>query len=113
MFFFTTILCLDIRQTDTVSEPAQSFLHLRYNPTRNSGLSRSRSHPRLSSTGGPPKIPKRLMLVNFWANTRIVQRAFMVGMVVWIGGIVYSAGVLERFVSIAEVNIILFCYFIM
>lgn len=110
MVFFTTVLSLDIRQTDMVSEPAQSFLHLRYNPTRNPGLSRSRSHPRLSNASGPSNIPKRVKLVNFWANTRIFQRAFMLGMVVWIGGIIYSAGVLERFLSVAEVCVVSFLF---
>lgn len=69
-----------------------------YSPLRNPALPRSRSTPRLSYPTPPPKVPKRLRLVHFWARTRIVQRAFMLCMVIWIGGIVYSAGILEKIV---------------
>ncbi|XP_049801846.1 sterol regulatory element-binding protein cleavage-activating protein [Schistocerca nitens] len=81
---------------------------------RRSGLHRSRSHPRLESTSAsypasivaPPLgrtynsaavlIPKRLRVVHFWARTRIVQRGFMVFMVVWIAAIVYDSGIIEQ-----------------
>ncbi|XP_071451860.1 sterol regulatory element-binding protein cleavage-activating protein, partial [Hetaerina americana] len=87
-------------------------------------LSRSRSHPRLLNGGYPAdvvatgghgvtaspvagsgkfassalvaKLPKRLKLLYFWARTRIIQRAFMFGMVVWISVIVYNTGIVDR-----------------
>ncbi|XP_039279240.1 sterol regulatory element-binding protein cleavage-activating protein [Nilaparvata lugens] len=129
IFLYTTILGLDIRQqADSPVEPTSySSLQLRYNSTSTSplnghtGMSRSRSHPRLnshSSTGASggvgggsaggggdavgAKIPKRLKLANFWARTRFVQHAFMVCMCMWIGGILYNAGMLHTFTTGAE-----------
>ncbi|KAG8228658.1 hypothetical protein J437_LFUL008309 [Ladona fulva] len=87
-------------------------------------LSRSRSQPRLLNGGYPTdvvapgghsvtaspvvggkkfassalvaKLPKRLKLLYFWARTRIIQRMFMFGMVVWISVIVYNTGIVDR-----------------
>ncbi|XP_026284817.1 sterol regulatory element-binding protein cleavage-activating protein isoform X1 [Frankliniella occidentalis] len=78
---------------------------------------RSKSHPRLNgiisqSTDRFPtivvapvhyagqvlnKLPKRIQIVHFWANTRFVQRSFMVFMVSWIAFIAYNSDVLESF----------------
>lgn len=84
-----------------------------------SRLSRSKSHPRLSTVGlyptnvvafspqapsaagQAPVVPKRLRLVYFWTRTRIFQRAFMICMVVWIGMIAYNAQLVQK---LAEVN---------
>lgn len=89
------VICVDNRYILFIS---------RYSPARNSVLPRSRSVPRLSYPTPQPKLPKRIQLVNFWAKTRIVQRAFMVVMVCWIGGIIYSAGILHNLVPIDSLN---------
>uniref|UniRef100_A0A1B6CPD3 Sterol regulatory element-binding protein cleavage-activating protein n=1 Tax=Clastoptera arizonana TaxID=38151 RepID=A0A1B6CPD3_9HEMI len=104
MFFYTTVLGLDIKQMDH-TENNQSVYYHRYSPVRNPVLPRSRSTPRLNYQTSQPKVPKRLRLVHFWARTRIVQRAFMLCMVIWIGGIIYSAGILEKIVPIDRVNL--------
>lgn len=78
----------------------------RYNPMRNVPMTRSHSVPRLSYPTTPPKLPKRLQLVHFWARTRIVQRAFMLCMVVWIGGIIYSADVLQKILPLDSSSVV-------
>ncbi|KAG8338715.1 hypothetical protein J6590_000394 [Homalodisca vitripennis] len=104
-FFFSTVLGLDIRRREKI-EPSQLFYHhYRYNPVRSSPMTRSHSVPRLSYPTTPPKLPKRLQLVHFWARTRIVQRAFMLCMVVWIGGIVYSADILQKILPIDSTSV--------
>ncbi|XP_054271772.1 sterol regulatory element-binding protein cleavage-activating protein [Macrosteles quadrilineatus] len=93
---YCTVLAIDVRRKEKI-EPSQLFYHhYRYNPMRSFPMTRSHSVPRLSYPTSPPKMPKRIQLVHFWARTRIVQRAFMLCMVVWIGGIMYSADVLHK-----------------
>lgn len=103
MFFYATVLGMDIKHMER-TDTSQTFYHHRYSPARNSALPRSRSVPRLSYPTPQPKLPKRIQLVNFWAKTRIVQRAFMLVMICWIGGIVYSAGILHNLASIDSVS---------
>ena len=43
------------------------------------------------------KVPRRIRVVHFWARTRLFQRTFMVGVVVWMGLFVYKYVVVERF----------------
>lgn len=128
MVFFSTILAIDIRRTELSSENSAKF-HLSHIPTsrkqqftttitnRKPHIFRSKSHPRLNGLSAGPtnviapntqnthtlgKIPKRLRVVNFWARTRIFQRAFMVWMVVWISMIIYNSGIIEHVIHLSE-----------
>ena len=116
------VLAIDIRRSE-LSEPAMKSLHRQpyeLDAPSLSRLSRSKSHPRLSTVGLYPTnvvafspqapsaagqhaaaVPKRLRLVYFWTRTRIFQRAFMICMVVWIGMIAYNAQLVQK---LAEVN---------
>lgn len=149
MLLFSTILAMDIRpynhhpvaigyrrrrerlevddddgqgeeESDEGSNGNSRFL--RYSSSA-SGMSRSQSHPKLSSMDGGAKdviatrgdgqggtgplnkrkgrrIPKRVRIVNWWARTRFFQRCFMVWMIVWISSIVYNSGVIENYFDI-------------
>ncbi|XP_026679311.1 LOW QUALITY PROTEIN: sterol regulatory element-binding protein cleavage-activating protein [Diaphorina citri] len=48
-------------------------------------------------------MPKRVKVIHLWARTRIVQRMLMFCMVMWIGGIIYSIGMVH-FAQSSEVN---------
>lgn len=122
MFFFSTILGIDIHRMEITAEKShhntfrnslyQTHNYERFVAAAPRGMSRSKSHPRLTSahptnvvagqTQGvhEKKIPKRLRLVNIWARTRFFQRAFMIWMVVWISIIVYNSGVVEHFFEV-------------
>lgn len=113
MLFFSTVLGIDIRRMENEIEKLnpnfRSSLyqsHLIYqNRTYRTGMNRSKSHPRLSSSNvsnassidSDKKIPKRLRLVNVWARTRFFQRAFMILMVVWIVMFAYKSGIVENY----------------
>uniref|UniRef100_A0A8D3CHY0 Sterol regulatory element-binding protein cleavage-activating protein n=1 Tax=Scophthalmus maximus TaxID=52904 RepID=A0A8D3CHY0_SCOMX len=100
MFFFTTILSIDIRRMELADLnrrlPAEAGL-----PPPKPGLLRPREVP------PPPRpsphtitlqtpafrnlrLPKRLRVVYFLARTRLAQRIIMVGTVIWIGILVYT-----------------------
>ncbi|KYQ48506.1 Sterol regulatory element-binding protein cleavage-activating protein [Trachymyrmex zeteki] len=127
MVFFSTILAIDIRRTELSSE--NSKFHLSHVQTsrrqqftttitnRKPHIFRSKSHPRLNGLSTGPtnviapntqnthtldKIPKRLRLVHLWARTRIFQRAFMVGMVVWISMTINDSGIIEHIIHLSE-----------
>lgn len=126
MNFFSTILAMDVKKSELSGE--NSKFHQQINPparktqqfttklTNKPTIFRSKSHPKLNGIAGPTnviapnnlntltfvKIPKRLRLVNFWAKTRIFQRAFMVWMVVWISMIIYNSGIVEQIVHLGE-----------
>ncbi|KYM91676.1 Sterol regulatory element-binding protein cleavage-activating protein [Atta colombica] len=127
MVFFSTILAIDIRRTELSSE--NSKFHLSHIQTsrrqqftttitnRKPHIFRSKSHPRLNGLSTGPtnviapntqnthtltKIPKRLRLVYLWARTRIFQRAFMVGMVVWISMAINNSGIIEHIIHLSE-----------
>nr|XP_018911050.1 PREDICTED: sterol regulatory element-binding protein cleavage-activating protein [Bemisia tabaci]XP_018911059.1 PREDICTED: sterol regulatory element-binding protein cleavage-activating protein [Bemisia tabaci] len=122
MMFFATLLSIDIRSTEHSASSPPTLYYSSASVTKRSsrmrtnehleGTPHSKSHPRLNglnviapnhqSPATPAKIPKRLRLVHFWAKTRIVQRAFMVCMVAWIGGIVYSAGIIQQMVQVND-----------
>lgn len=128
MVFFSTILAIDIRRTELSNENCK-FFNLSHIQTsrrqqftttitnRKPHIFRSKSHPRLNGLSTGPtnviapntqnthtlaKIPKRLRLVHFWARTRIFQRAFMVGMVVWISMTINDFGVIEHIIHLSE-----------
>ncbi|GLV41628.1 SREBP cleavage activating protein [Carabus blaptoides fortunei] len=127
MFFFSTILGIDIHRMEISAEMSHtSFRNTLYQTPhkvvpRPGGMNRSKSHPRLTTissnssssnsqhtnvvAGQVPaqterRIPKRVRLVNIWARTRFFQRAFMIWMVVWISMIVYNSGVVEHFLEV-------------
>lgn len=50
-------------------------------------------------------MPKRVKVIHLWARTRIVQRMLMFGMVLWIGGIIYSIGVVQ-FAQVINMSIL-------
>ncbi|XP_062563503.1 sterol regulatory element-binding protein cleavage-activating protein [Armigeres subalbatus] len=120
IMFFSTVLALDIKRVEYSAEVRQLPKMLYYNSdvrrnvmeaSRNGGISRSMSHPKLSvmdqacsnkknslttsGNGKDKKIPKRLRIVNFWARTRFFQRGFMIWMVLWISNIIYNSGLIE------------------
>nr|XP_057909290.1 sterol regulatory element-binding protein cleavage-activating protein isoform X2 [Doryrhamphus excisus] len=89
MFFFTTVLSIDIRRMELVD------LH-RHMPPPKPGPQRVRPPPRPSPhtinlhTHRPLRPPKRLRLAYFLARTRLAQRIIMVSTVIWIGILVYT-----------------------
>ncbi|XP_018321983.1 sterol regulatory element-binding protein cleavage-activating protein [Agrilus planipennis] len=114
MLFFSTILSVDIKRKENLVEKNNiSFRNALYQghfypeKTLNTGMNRSKSHPKLSSAHTDVvasqshqldrRIPKRVKLVNIWARTRFFQRAFMFLMVVWIGRILYDSGIVENY----------------
>lgn len=128
MVFFSTTLAIDIRRTELSNENTK--FHISHIPTlrrqqftttitnRKPHIFRSKSHPRLNGLSAGPtnviapntqnthtlgvKIPKRLRLVYFWAQTRIFQRAFMVGMIVWISVSINNSGIIEHVIHLSE-----------
>ncbi|KAM6910706.1 sterol regulatory element-binding protein cleavage-activating protein isoform 2-T2 [Xenentodon cancila] len=100
MFFFTTVLSIDIRRMELADLnrrlPAEAGL-----PAPKPGPLRTREVP------PPPRpsphtitlqtpafrnlrLPKRLRVVYFLARTRLAQRIIMAGTVIWIGILVYT-----------------------
>lgn len=116
MFFFSTILGIDIHRMEITAEKTHTtFRNSLYQThfydrfvTPRGGMIRSKSHPRLTNVVASQtqqhekKIPKRLRLVNIWARTRFFQRAFMILMVAWISIIVYNSGVVEHFFEVDD-----------
>uniref|UniRef100_A0A8D8Y4M7 Sterol regulatory element-binding protein cleavage-activating protein n=1 Tax=Cacopsylla melanoneura TaxID=428564 RepID=A0A8D8Y4M7_9HEMI len=112
MVFFVTVLSLDIRSFDpllstdtprTLFQYQYSF-HSKIESKPLTRLSRSKSlskiiAPNVISTNQKVSqqdlMPKRVKVIHLWAKTRIVQRMLMFGMVLWIGGIVYSIGLVH------------------
>uniref|UniRef100_A0A8C6UAD3 Sterol regulatory element-binding protein cleavage-activating protein n=1 Tax=Neogobius melanostomus TaxID=47308 RepID=A0A8C6UAD3_9GOBI len=86
MFFFTTVLSIDIRRMELADLnrrlPAEAGL-----PPPKPGPLRFRETPPLRSF---PRLPKRLRVVYFLARTRLAQRIIMAGTVIWIGILVYT-----------------------
>lgn len=119
-----TILSLNIKSTEQSTYPHYAYHSLNTNNPMGKNnyvnygqnledsrkLSRSRSHPRLTGQNvvaplrnhkalANQKVPKRMKVVHFWARTRFVQRSFMVGMVLWIGVILYNADTIQNFIK--------------
>ncbi|KAE8595342.1 hypothetical protein XENTR_v10015701 [Xenopus tropicalis] len=100
MFFFTTVLSIDIRRMELADlnkrMPAEACM-----PPPKPGAKRYERQPALrpatphTITLQPSslrnlRLPKRLRLVYFFARTRLAQRIIMAGTVVWIGILVYT-----------------------
>ncbi|XP_057691011.1 sterol regulatory element-binding protein cleavage-activating protein isoform X1 [Corythoichthys intestinalis] len=99
MFFFTTVLSIDIRRMELVDLHG----HMRTEES----LATTKPPPMRTRTPRPPprplphtitlqtparnlRPPKRLRLVYFLARTRLAQRIIMVSTVIWIGILVYT-----------------------
>ncbi|XP_008322393.1 sterol regulatory element-binding protein cleavage-activating protein isoform X2 [Cynoglossus semilaevis] len=100
MFFFTTVLSIDIRRMELADLnrrlPAEAGL-----PLPKPGTLRPREvpppprpSPHTITFQTPPfmtlRLPKRLRVVYFLARTRLAQRIIMAGTVIWIGILVYT-----------------------
>ncbi|CAB1451994.1 unnamed protein product [Pleuronectes platessa] len=100
MFFFTTVLSIDIRRMELADLnrrlPAEAGL-----PPPKPGPLRPREVPPpprpsphtitlQTPTLRTLRLPKRLRVVYFLARTRLAQRIIMVGTVIWIGILVYT-----------------------
>lgn len=123
MMLFSTVLALDIKRIEFngLQKSPQADGVSRRPPYRNSTITscftinRSRSHPKLTAldsqqsvgvngtnVGVEKKIPKRLRVVNFWARTRLFQRAFMIWMIFWIFSIIYNSQIFEQIFEIRQ-----------
>ncbi|XP_013919538.1 PREDICTED: sterol regulatory element-binding protein cleavage-activating protein [Thamnophis sirtalis] len=102
MFFFTTVLSIDIRRMELADlnkrPPAEACLPP---PKPNSRCPRYERQPAMrpatmhtinlqTSSLRNLRLPKRLRVVYFFARTRLAQRIIMTGTVVWIGILVYT-----------------------
>lgn len=122
MFFFSTILSLNVKRVAVIAEvkklPKMIEQPVSWQNRRiGSSFNRSTSHPsqlsdldrqNLESSnvqGHEKKIPKRLRIVNFWARTRFFQRMFMFWMILWISNIIYNSGIIETAFLIEKNNI--------
>ncbi|XP_014258419.1 sterol regulatory element-binding protein cleavage-activating protein isoform X1 [Cimex lectularius] len=105
MCFFSTVLSLDMRGMEEASDGMMPRLRDYVTPQQHRSITRTRSVPRIDCRADEnDRVPKRLRLMLFWGRTRIVQRAFMLVMVAWIGGFVYSAGILQHLVPSSPEN---------
>ncbi|NXI09602.1 SCAP protein, partial [Irena cyanogastra] len=98
MFFFTTVLSIDIRRMELADLnkrlPAESCLPkapCRARPALRPAL----PHTPHTITLQPSslrnlRLPKRLRVIYFFARTRLAQRLIMAGTVIWIGILVYT-----------------------
>ncbi|XP_053913204.1 sterol regulatory element-binding protein cleavage-activating protein [Cuculus canorus] len=102
MFFFTTVLSIDIRRMELADLnkrlPAEACLP----PAKPTGRSqRYERQPALRpatphtitlqpSSFRNLRLPKRLRVIYFFARTRLAQRLIMAGTVIWIGILVYT-----------------------
>ncbi|XP_028835659.1 sterol regulatory element-binding protein cleavage-activating protein [Denticeps clupeoides] len=100
MFFFTTVLSIDIRRMELADlnrrlpaeagmpQPKPGPLRPRETPPP------PRQSPHTITLQAPAfrnlRLPKRLRVVYFLARTRLAQRIIMVGTVIWIGILVYT-----------------------
>ena len=103
-FFFTTILSMDMSQMelrDTVKRPAYRRREMFQHPISGPGLIQTSSEHETNvmapqcSTLVQEKEAKRVRFINFWAKRRLIQRLFVLGMIVWISIFVYQTRVLE------------------
>ncbi|NXY19178.1 SCAP protein, partial [Atrichornis clamosus] len=101
MFFFTTVLSIDIRRMELADLnkrlPPESCLAPAKAPcrARPPALRPAAPHTPHTITLQPSslrnlRLPKRLRLIYFFARTRLAQRLIMAGTVIWIGILVYT-----------------------
>ncbi|KAI4891929.1 hypothetical protein NFI96_021900 [Prochilodus magdalenae] len=114
MFFFTTVLSIDIRRMELADLnrrlPAEAGM-----PPPKPGPLRPREtpppprpSPHTITLQAPAfrnlRLPKRLRVVYFLARTRLAQRIIMVGTVIWIGILVYTDPAGLRTILAAQVS---------
>ncbi|RLV86066.1 hypothetical protein DV515_00015981, partial [Chloebia gouldiae] len=102
MFFFTTVLSIDIRRMELADLnkrlPAESCLAkapCRARPAAPRPAAPHAPHTPHTITLQPSslrnlRLPKRLRVIYFFARTRLAQRLIMAGTVIWIGILVYT-----------------------
>lgn len=100
MFFFTTVLSIDIRRMELADlnkrMPAESCMppskSLSRTPKyeRQQALRPNQPHTITLQPFRNLRLPKRLRLIYFFARTRLAQRIIMAGTVVWIGILLYT-----------------------
>ncbi|NWV32923.1 SCAP protein, partial [Grantiella picta] len=100
MFFFTTVLSIDIRRMELADLnkrlPPESCLAPAKAPCRSRPPAlRPAPHTPHTITLQPSslrnlRLPKRLRVIYFFARTRLAQRLIMAGTVIWIGILVYT-----------------------
>ncbi|NWW00683.1 SCAP protein, partial [Machaerirhynchus nigripectus] len=101
MFFFTTVLSIDIRRMELADLnkrlPPESCLAPAKAPcrARPPALRPAAPHTPHTITLQPSslrnlRLPKRLRVIYFFARTRLAQRLIMAGTVIWIGILVYT-----------------------
>ncbi|TSK20079.1 Sterol regulatory element-binding protein cleavage-activating protein [Bagarius yarrelli] len=100
MFFFTTVLSIDIRRMELADLnrrlPAEAGMPLPKSvPLRHrEAPPPPRPSPHTITLQAPAfrnlRLPKRLRVIYFLARTRLAQRIIMVGTVIWIGILVYT-----------------------
>ncbi|KAM5157523.1 sterol regulatory element-binding protein cleavage-activating protein [Mantella aurantiaca] len=100
MFFFTTVLSIDIRRMELADlnrrMPAEACMPpakpvsraQRYE--RQQALRPNTPHTITLQPFRNLRLPKRLRLIYFFARTRLAQRIIMAGTVVWIGILLYT-----------------------
>uniref|UniRef100_UPI00358EEEE0 sterol regulatory element-binding protein cleavage-activating protein isoform X3 n=1 Tax=Myxine glutinosa TaxID=7769 RepID=UPI00358EEEE0 len=103
MFFFTTVLAVDIRRMELsdlarrpLRETSENLYGLRTRTRSKSVWNRDGfmtfpcNIPLASSSLRTLRLPRRLRVVYFLARTRLAQRIIMIGTVIWIGLLVYT-----------------------
>ncbi|XP_028673300.1 sterol regulatory element-binding protein cleavage-activating protein [Erpetoichthys calabaricus] len=107
MFFFTTVLSIDIRRMELADLnrrlPAEACLPPAKSSTLRARDSQQRCERQTALRTSTPhtitlqpssfrnlRLPKRLRVIYFLARTRLAQRIIMVGTVIWIGILVYT-----------------------
>ncbi|KAG8443429.1 hypothetical protein GDO86_012007 [Hymenochirus boettgeri] len=102
MFFFTTVLSIDIRRMELADlnrrMPAEACM-----PPTKAGARTQRYERQPAMRPATPhtitlqpssfrnlRLPKRLRLIYFFARTRLAQRLIMAGTVIWIGILMYT-----------------------
>ncbi|XP_075070293.1 sterol regulatory element-binding protein cleavage-activating protein [Mixophyes fleayi] len=98
MFFFTTVLSIDIRRMELADlnkrMPAEACMLPAKSRTpryeRQQALRPNTPHTITLQPFRNLRLPKRLRLIYFFARTRLAQRIIMTGTVVWIGILLYT-----------------------
>ncbi|NXC08629.1 SCAP protein, partial [Orthonyx spaldingii] len=100
MFFFTTVLSIDIRRMELADLnkrlPPESCLAPAKAPCRARAPALRPAAPTPHTITLQPsslrnlRLPKRLRVIYFFARTRLAQRLIMAGTVIWIGILVYT-----------------------
>ena len=102
LFFFVTVLSMDmttLELSDVLRKPVHNKRLFR-TPVSGPGIFKSGSKDGTNvmapqCNGLEPKEAKRVKLLSFWARKRIIQRVFVLSMLVWCSIFIYQGEVLE------------------